>query len=263
MKTRKRKPAELGYEVIDSSHTHSWRPGEKEKGQYWDSTTFGPMFNRKTEGSFVDTCNSLLAIPSFRQQLQKLRQSMLSEPERDRDWSVGLLCDEFEIKGGEEWIKWLIRNWDPSTSAPPPFNSELRPRNFYPWTIELQSQGEDRTGPKIPHRAVLTLNAGVSSREAERAAAHAVDLLSSSRVIKRGRPGLTEIERRMLHAEFENYGIPQPQLQLAVIRKIVHIMEKHNRPISQTRVGNEYRSWLKEKGHPVRRYAVEKRKRQA
>ena len=201
MKARKSERAEPAYEVIDGYQSVTTKHGPKEgeggvvKGQCWDSTTFGPIFSRKTEGSFIDTCNLLLAIPSFRQQLQKLRQDTLSEHKSDweLDWSIEWLCDEFKIKGAEGWIKWLIRNWDPSTSAPPPFNATLRPRNFYPWTIELQSQGEDPTGPKIPRRAVLTLNAGVSSRDAERAAACAVDLLCASQNIKRGRPGLTEI----------------------------------------------------------------------
>ncbi len=259
MKRRKREPAELGYEVIDGSHTHSWKPGEKEKGQYWDSTTFGPIFNHKTEGSFVDTYNSLLAIPSFRQQLQTLRQDMLSKPAGNWDQAIKWLCEEFELTGGEELIKWLIQHWDPSTSAPPPLHATLRPRSFYPWTIELQSQGEDPTGPKIPRRAVVTFQAGVSSREAARAAAYAVDLLCAAQTVKKGRPGLTEIDRLVLHAEFEKYSIPQPQRRQAVIRKVAHTMKTHNRLMSQTAIGNEYRRWLKDKGHPVKRYVTEKR----
>ncbi len=269
MKARKRKPAQREYEVIYSSKSEITHHGPKEgeggvvKGQCWDSTTFAPIFSRKTEGSFVDTCNLLLAIPSFMQQLQKLRQEMLSEPERNLDWSIESLCNEFKINGEKEWIKWLIQNWNPFASAPPPFNPELRPRNFYPWTIELQSQGEDRTGPRIPRRAVLTLNAGVSAHEAKRVAVYAVGLLCASQTIKQGRPSLTEIDRLMLHAEFKNCGIPQPQRRQEVIRRVAQTMKRQNRPMSQTAIGNEYRCWLKERGHPVRRYAVEKRKRQA
>ena len=268
MKARKSEQAKPEYEVIEG-YSHLWghvpKEGKKEpvRGQCWKLTTFGPIFNRKTARVFADTYNALLEIPSFRQQLQELRQGMLGKPGSDLDWSIKLLCDEFEIKGGEEWIKWLIRAWNPSTSSKPPFNSGLRPRNFYPWTIELQSQGEDLTDSKIARRAILTLNAGVSSREAQRAAAHAVDLLSSSRAIKRGRPGLTEIERLALYAEFEKYGTPKRQRRLAIIRRVAQTMKKQNRPMSQTAIGNEYRTWLKEKGHPVKQYVTENREIQA
>lgn len=264
MKARKSERGEPEYEVIAISG-RNWKHARKDgkkgfiRGQSWDLTTFAPMFNRKTEGSFVDTYHSFLAVRSFRRQLQELRQGMLSKPAGNWDQAIKWLCEEFELTGAEEWIKWLIQHWDPSASAPPPWHATLHPRSFYPWTIELQSQSEDPTGPKVPRRAVVTFQAGVSSREAARAAAYAVDLLCAAQTSKQGRPGLTEIDRLALHAEFEKYGSPQPQLRQAIIRKAVHAMKKYNRLMSLTIVGKEYRRWLKDKGYPVKRYVTEKR----
>ena len=151
---------------------------------------------------------------------------------------------------------WLIGHWDPTKTKQPPLNPDTH-NSFSPWTIELNFLQATKAGPEVARCATITLHAGVSGREAQRVVALAQKVLDPSNR-RKGRPGLTDMERARLRSEFAKLGIPKSQRRTAMIRKVQEAcMRSGNRQLSTTVIGDELRDWLHENNQPVRRYIIE------
>lgn len=173
--------------------------------------TFGPLFSRKTEQAFIDTRNALCTNPRFREEIIKFRVS-LADVRYDNlceDVVTHYLCEEWRLSGGEKWIAWLIKNWDPETSQLPPHESCVMSNSFYPWTIKIEylnSGGQPGVGIGI--KATISLNAGVSEKEAVAATKLAIKKLNPDKG-RSGRPSISDIDRAELRNIFERQGLPK------------------------------------------------------
>jgi hypothetical protein len=180
------------------------------------------------------------------------------DDERGIDDSLLHVCETWHIPKAESWLKWLVDHWIPGTK-PNLLNCPYRPASLMHWRIDLIEVGPDETGPWTGRQAVIVVNAGISEKEAQRAATCAVRLLKRQSII-RGRPGLSEFDQQLLRRVFEDLGIPKPRRRSQMVAKVQEKMTTEGRAISRTAISKELRRWLIKKGQPVKRYSKESKK---
>jgi len=221
--------------------------------------TWVPSSGRKDEQAYLSQRDALCRNIAFRQEIQTFRELHLEKMSQyDQVQSNKLtldaerLCERWGFEG-TEWVLWLLENWDPAQTELPP----REPVEFMPtlgsWVLKV----EYRTQPGIeerPYRAILNLKAGISVREAQRAATVAVKAMRSAAKAKGTRPGLTELDRELLREIFNELGLPQPRGREKAIEKAVTVMKERLRPLSRSKVAAEYRRWLKDQSQPVKHY---------
>src|SRR5205823_691612 len=103
---------------------------------------------------------------------------------------------------------------DPTTTAMPAFPS--LPGTFAPWTVSLQFESNTRNGDPRRRRAVITLNGGISEREARKALRYAIEHITPDES-PRGRPRLMQQERVALRKIFNEWGIPHARQRSKLI----------------------------------------------
>jgi len=229
----------------------------------WESTFFAPKFNSKTEQSCLDTRNAILKIPRFQYHVLTLRHYILKNPDCKLYDLVEEACKGWRIQGGENWLYQLVLYSDFPKAKNPVFNynKNARPRDFYPCVIELQMLTplpSERKSPRKPHQSIVTLHAGVSLREAQRATKFAVDMLRRGQPTKKGRPGLNDVDRQFLREEFAKIDLSKNHVQRTIIRRVAKAMKDRNRPLGEGKIGNEYRLYLEQHGYSVKRYVANK-----
>ena len=136
----------------------------------WRTEVLIPAYDRRTEQQFIDTRNALCLVRAFREEIMQLR-NLSSLQQGFLHAQVGQVCRDWKINNGEGWVLWLVGSWNPSTAKYPPLHSQTPSESFHPWAIELNYLREPEAGPDICLSATITLNAGVSGREAQRIAA--------------------------------------------------------------------------------------------
>lgn len=217
-----------------------------------------PVHDQRTEQLFIDTRNALCQIPAFRDDIIYIRRHLPSLDSTAVESIATVICRSWKILNGEAWVILLLRHWDPAAAKYPPSVPPNPSEGFSPWTIELNYLQDMNTGQDVCRRAIITLNAGVSGREALRVAALAQQQLDRS-TRRKGRPGVTDIERDILRSMFVKLGPPKPSKRTATILKVQKDCTQldHPRQFSKSVIGQELRQWLIEKEQRVRRYTTE------
>lgn len=222
----------------------------------WRNEVQATLYNPRTAQQFFDTRNFLCSVPAFREEIIETRNK-LSRVEAFLDQIAESICNNWMIPNGKEWVTWLITHWDPAATQYPSIVSPIPPDSFPPWTIELhhlqQTNGETETCRGV----TITLNAGVSGREAHRITELAHKALDRS-IRKIGRPRLSDLDIETLRAEFVKLGLPKPQQRAAMTRKVQKAcVRSDNRRFSTTFIGKQLRRWLREQKQTVRQYVTE------
>ncbi|HEV8620947.1 MAG TPA: hypothetical protein VGQ79_07975 [Nitrospiraceae bacterium] len=237
----------------------------------WRTETYVPSASPKDEQGYLDARKALCASPAFRREIKRLRErypaSFWEQPidESNRAWlDAHRLCERWKIQG-TDWVFSLIQNWDPDKEELPP-PDPLRDQFAVPrpelvlgdWILQIH-HFQEKGLPERPHNAVLTLRAGVSLREAQQAADWAVKELGKVTKAKAARPGLTEIDREILHSLFKCLMLPSKGPYAEMIRQVTQITSEKGRPMSRSTVARELRAWRSAQGFRVNRYLTDKR----
>ena len=231
-------------ESFHTSHA-SWR-------NEVDATLYGP----RTAQQFLDTRNFLCSVSAFREEIIQIRNN-LSSFAASLQSVAETICRNWRISNGKEWVTWLITHWDPAATQYPPIGSPIPPDSFPPWTIERHYLQQANGEPGVCRGVTITLNAGVSGREAHRITELAHKALDRS-IRKIGRPRLSDLDIETLRAEFVKLGIPKPQQRAAMTRKVQKAcVRSDNRRFSTTFIGKQLRQWLREQKQTVRQYVTE------
>jgi hypothetical protein len=218
----------------------------------WRLEVRGPIANQdqKTGQLFIDTERALCSIPAFRQEISRIQEQL-----KQSDFNLGQIsshiASNWKIVNGANWVAWLIQNWDPTNQQHPPLNGSNSPESFCPWTIELNYMREISTRQEVCRSVTITLNAGVSSRDATAVAELAQKALDSS-MVRKGRPGLTDIEKQMLLKEFDKRGLPKSRKREQMVRNV----QKKFPQFKATVIRGELQRWLIDKKQKIRRYKV-------
>jgi len=218
-----------------------------------------PSSGRKDEQGYLRAWEILCHNKGFRREIQELQQRYQETLKKydahqanRASIDVERLCERWGIKG-EGWVFWLMENWDlDQADLPPREPPEIMPA-LGSWMLKVEYYTQPETGEQ-PYQAVLTMAPGISVREAQKAATQAARAIRSFTRAKGNRPGLTELEREVLHKVFSDLGIPPSRGREKVIQKAVAIMKDSGRPLSHSKIASEYRRWLVDQGQPIKCY---------
>jgi len=205
-----------------------------------------PKLTRKTESSFYRTWRELCSNPSFQRDIVEFRAAASRDTTMWIEYAAKELCREWRIDDGESWVLSLLQNWDPTTTAMPTFPS--LPGTFAPWNVSLEYQSDTVNGNPRRRRAVITLNGGISEREARNAVRYAIERITPDES-PRGRPRLMEQERVALITIFNEWCITHARQRSKLIAHASAITG-----LSRSRVAAELRKWLKERGQIIKTY---------
>jgi hypothetical protein len=179
---------------------------------------------------------------------------------RELDSEAEALCQRWGIDG-LHWVLWLAEHWDPDLEKLPAVNL----RDDCPWSspvlgswsLKVESVKDNTKPAKTgkPLRAILTLYAGISLRDAHLAAKVALEALGPNRKLKGARPGLTNIDRAHLRREFKRLGLPMPRKRTQMARTVARRMKQIGRSMRESAVRKELYKWLREHGQSVKMYA--------
>lgn len=205
----------------------------------WRTEVQGTIYGPRTAQQFFDTRNFLCSVSAFREEIIQIRNN-LSSVEACLDMVAETICSHWMISNGKEWVTWLTKHWDPAATQYPPIVSPIPPDSFPPWTIALHYLQQTNEEPEVCRGITITLNAGVSGREAHRITELAYKALGRS-LRKIGRPRFSDLEIENLRSEFVKFGIPKPRQRAAMIRKMQKTcVRSDNRRFSTTFIGKSY-----------------------
>ena len=209
---------------------------------------------------------SLAVAEELRREVEKIADAFYQRSDPEYRVSINLLpavelsfdCDSKAISqkwavSDVRWIEWLVRNWDVTKPSMPPFGPQDRGLLLDRWRVEFDYY-VPYIGNTIIREARIVLRAPVSLSAAITAAETALRKLNAGEKVRKGRPGITDVDRANLRTIFERHGIPRPQERLKLIRKARSAMASLGRDISETTIGNELRRWLRTKGQPIKTY---------